>query len=70
MKEREKKLKAEVVQCLERMGHCQSLINELIDKGEPLSSRVIVDASVYYTSLGMRLVELDQEYEDLILSTV
>ena len=68
MEERERVLKSEIEMCLERMKHCQALINQLIDEGEPLSNRAIVDVGVYYTSLGTRLVKLDQQYEDILLS--
>ena len=70
MEEQERVLKTEIKTCLERMGHCQALINQLIDEGEPLSNWAMVDAGVYYTSLGKRLVELDRQYEDLILSSI
>jgi len=70
MEEQERIIKAEIETCVVRMGHCQALINRLVGEGKPLSDRAMVDADVYYTQLGMRLVELDQQYEDYLLSTV
>ena len=46
----------------------RSQLNQLYDSGEPLSSERMVRVGIDASEHGRRLIELDRQYEDLILA--
>lgn len=43
-------------------------LNKLYDQGEPLSSEHMIRLGIDVDRHGQRLIELDRQYEDLLLS--
>ena len=67
MKMNEKELQVEIAHCLIRIRECREELLRNYDNGVPLSSSVMVGLGCEVTDLGTRLVELDRQYEELIL---
>ncbi len=67
---RENELKAKITQCWDEVVQHENDFDALYDRGEPLSSPKIVRIGNELTSLRLKLMRLDQEYENYILELV
>ncbi len=67
---REIELKAKFAQWSDEMTKLENELDVLYDRGEPLSSPEMVRISKELTSLRLKLMRLDQEYEDYLLEFV
>ena len=63
-------LQAKFAEWSAEMTSLENQLDVLLERGEPLSSPETVSIGVKLTSLQMKLMRLDQEYEDYLLDMV
>jgi|GEM_PF-3691281 len=67
---REREYQEKIAQWSREMEQLENQLDALYDSGEPLSSAEMVRISCALTSLRLKLMKLDQEYEDYLLELV